>query len=152
MGITAIPTPAGHLAATTGDGDQAMKHEIDERGLYPMTDCIHTAATGRPSRRRSAHCPVRGLLTLLLGSAALLLSSAPASALLNQGHVFSGTFEGSGAQSFEAPSGVAVNEASGDVYVADPAHERVERFKSAGGGYEVCRGIQGSESRCDRRR
>ena len=51
--------------------------------------------------------------------------------------MFAGTFEGSGAESFGLASGLAVDEATGEVYVVDPAHERVERFKpSGGGGYE----------------
>jgi hypothetical protein len=79
---------------------------------------------------------LRGPVALLVAGAALLSCSAPASALLNRGHVFSGTFEGSGSQVFETPSGVSVNEASGEVYVADPARNRVERFALAGGGYE----------------
>ena len=75
-------------------------------------------------------------LALFLAGAMLLVWSAPALALLSQGHVFAGTFEGSGAQGFQTPGGVAVNEASGVVYVADPAHERVELFKPGVGGYE----------------
>ena len=50
--------------------------------------------------------------------------------------MFSGRFKGSGAQSFKTPGGVAVNEASGIVYVSDPSDERVELFKPGGGGYE----------------
>ncbi len=73
---------------------------------------------------------------LFLAGAVLLVWSAPASALLSQGHVFSATFEGSGTQSFQTPAGIAVNEASGIVYVADPAHERVELFERPSGSYE----------------
>ncbi len=102
-----------------------------------MTECTHiTAATKRPSWMGNGRWSARGLVMLLLASGALLVCCTPASALLSQGHVFSGTFEGSGAQGFQASSGVAVDEASGDVYVADPANERVERFKPAGGGYK----------------
>ncbi|HTZ63210.1 MAG TPA: hypothetical protein VMB51_03835 [Solirubrobacteraceae bacterium] len=68
--------------------------------------------------------------------AALLACSTPASALLSHGHVFAGTIEGSGTQSFGMPSGVAVNEATGELLVADQAHDRVERFKPKAGGYE----------------
>ena len=68
---------------------------------------------------------------------ALLACSAPASALLSQGHVFAGTFEGSGAGSFGTSGGLAVDEATGEVLVADPAHDRVERFKPKAGGYEL---------------
>ena len=66
-----------------------------------------------------------------------LLSTAPASALVHRGHVFGTTFEGSGANAFTSAGGVAVNESTSEVYVTDPAHERVERFKPNGaGGYE----------------
>ena len=76
------------------------------------------------------------LLAPLVASGALLASSTPASALLEQGHVFAGTFEGAGGQSFGMPSALAVDEATGEVLIVDPAHERVERFKAKGGGYE----------------
>ena len=49
------------------------------------------------------------------------------------------TFEGQGEHELVAPIGVAVDEATGEVYVADRArpHEQVERFRPDGsGGYE----------------
>jgi hypothetical protein len=72
----------------------------------------------------------------LIAGVVSLLCSAPASALLNQGHVFAGTFEGSGAQGFGTPGGLAVDEATGEVLVADSAHGRVERFEPKAGRYE----------------
>jgi DNA-binding beta-propeller fold protein YncE len=72
----------------------------------------------------------------MIAVGALLACSTPASALLNQGHVFAGTFEGSGAHGFGMPSGLAVDEATGEVLVADQAHDRVERFKPKAGDYE----------------
>ena len=67
----------------------------------------------------------------------VLVCCSSASALLGRGHVLAGTFEGAGAQAFSGPSGVAVDEASDEVYVVDSGHERVERFRSgAGGAYE----------------
>ena len=101
-----------------------------------MAQRTYIPAKRLEARRRRPWRAARGALTLMVASGALVVCSAPASALLDRGHVFAGTFEGSGAQGFETPSGVAVAEASGEVYVADPAHERVERFKLAGGGYE----------------
>ncbi len=90
-----------------------------------------TGATGS-ARRRSLV-----LLLLLATCGALLLCDAPAWALLARGHVFAGTFEGTGAQSFTNPASVAVDEATGEVYVVDSGHERVERFKPVGESYEV---------------
>src|ERR1700688_695892 len=85
---------------------------------------------------------VAGRWLLMLGVAAglLLLWCAPASALLGRGHVFAGAFEGAGASQLMGPSGVAVDEASGDVFVVDRSvgHERVERFAPDGkGGYRL---------------
>jgi DNA-binding beta-propeller fold protein YncE len=60
----------------------------------------------------------------------LAFSCAPASALIHRGHVFGSTFgaAGTGAGQFNGPSGVAVDEASGDLYVVDAGNERVEIF------------------------
>jgi hypothetical protein len=60
-----------------------------------------------------------------------------ASALIHRGHVFGSTFEGAGEQAFGNASGIAVNESTGEVYVVDAGHERVERFAPNGsGGFE----------------
>ena len=89
------------------------------------------------------HCACRrpvALLCVLLG--ALLFSSAPA--LAARGHVFSkafggpctgpgGTCEpGQFKEPLKEPSGVAVNEATGNVYVVDKGNNRVEYFNSTG--------------------
>ncbi len=83
---------------------------------------------------------MRNLLVLVLLAAAGVLSwCAPASGLIGRGHVFASTFEGAGESHLVDPTGVAVDEASGEVYVVDRVkpHERVERFKPNGtGGYE----------------
>ena len=49
-------------------------------------------------------------------------------------HILSGTFgsEGSGSGQFKEPVGVAVDDASGDVYVVDRGNKRVEWFNSSG--------------------
>ena len=84
----------------------------------------------------AARARLRAGLALTAAGVIMLVWSTPALALLSQGHVFSGTFEGSGAQSFQMPGGVAVNDGSGVVYVADPSDGRVELFKPGVGGYE----------------
>jgi DNA-binding beta-propeller fold protein YncE len=71
--------------------------------------------------------------------AIMAASCTPAAALVARGHVFAGTLEGSGETALVDPTGVAVDEANGEVFVVDRAapHERVERFKPDGnGGYE----------------
>jgi DNA-binding beta-propeller fold protein YncE len=54
------------------------------------------------------------------------------SALALNTHVFSGSFAGSGAGALSGPAGVAVNDETGDVYVVDKGHNRVEEFDSTG--------------------
>ncbi len=80
---------------------------------------------GRGARRASL--VVLAVLALLLG--ALVLSSS-ASALGQRGHSFSFSFgsQGKGEGRFARPSGVAVNNSTGDVYVADRDNNRVEEF------------------------
>lgn len=58
-----------------------------------------------------------------------------------RGHVFGGSFAGEGSLAGELsePDGMAVSEASGDVYVADAGNRRVEVFSSSGayvGGFD----------------
>ncbi len=69
----------------------------------------------------------------LIASAGLLGVGAPA-ALAGRGWVFSGYFgsKGGGKAQFESPQGTAVNEATGDVYVADSSANRVEWFDAEG--------------------
>ncbi len=67
--------------------------------------------------------------------AALLVCSPPAHALSQRGHVFASSFgealDEGGAGKLSKPSAVAVDEASGDVYVLDSANNRVVRFGPA---------------------
>jgi len=77
-----------------------------------------SACLGRSSLR---HVLVTGLLVL----AALALCSAPAQALSQRGHEFSGSFGESGEASPSMPSAIAVNESSGDVYVLEAENNRV---------------------------
>jgi DNA-binding beta-propeller fold protein YncE len=82
----------------------------------------------------------RVLVALSVLACGLVLWCVPA--LAARGHVFSGTFgepcvvEPCGAGQFKEPSGVAVNEASGQVYVLDQGDSRIERFSLAG-AYEA---------------
>ncbi len=68
-------------------------------------------------------------------SASLLAAlAAPALALSQRGHSFAFSFAGKGSSAgkLSHPAGVAVNEASGDVYVVNAANNRVERFSQTG--------------------
>ena len=71
------------------------------------------------------------MLGLLL--AAALVLSAPASALRQRGHVYSPSLSfggpGSTESKFDHPAGIAVNDATGDFYVADRDNGRVEEFE-----------------------
>lgn len=67
------------------------------------------------------------LASLCTACATLALSAAPASATVSQ---FGS--EGVGAGQVNEPSGVAVDQASGDVYVVDKNNERVDEFSSEG--------------------
>jgi NHL repeat/WD40-like Beta Propeller Repeat len=72
-------------------------------------------------------CAVVCAAVVLLG-----VFSVPAFAL--QAHVFSSSFgsTGSGNGQFSSPSGVAVDQSSGDVYVADSGNNRIEKFSPSG--------------------
>ncbi len=61
-----------------------------------------------------------------------VLGAGAESALALNEHVFSSSFGGSGASALSGPSGVAVNNETGDVYVVDKGHNRVEEFNSTG--------------------
>src|ERR1700694_5837119 len=82
-------------------------------------------------------CSRRWLLGGAILICALLLGSGSASALVQRGHVFGSTFEPTGEGAFAKASGIAVNEATSELWVVDAGHERVEHFKPNGaGGYE----------------
>src|ERR1700688_2286417 len=94
---------------------------------------VPPSATGVTVHRRPA------LLTLLALTATLAFWPAPASA--SRGHVFAGVTIGEPCKAGEEPcpagklkepSGVAVSEAMGDVYVIDAGNQRVERFNAKG--------------------
>jgi DNA-binding beta-propeller fold protein YncE len=64
----------------------------------------------------------------------VMLVVGAGSALAARGHVFEKAFgsEGSGESQFKRPDGVAVNEATGQVYVVDEGANRVARFDGEG--------------------
>ena len=83
--------------------------------------------------RRSRH-DRRLVCLLLIVVGVFALSSTRALAMSQQGHVFGFSFgrSGDGAGEFNEAAGVAVSEASGDVYVVDRADDRVDHFGPRG--------------------
>jgi DNA-binding beta-propeller fold protein YncE len=81
---------------------------------------------------RSRRLTLTTLVSLCAVVGGLLFAGAPALAV--QGHIFSGAFgsKGSGEGRLSEPSDIAVNETTGDVYVADSGNSRVEYFTAAG--------------------
>jgi hypothetical protein len=92
-----------------------------------------------------------GSLALLavLAFAGMALAAAPAFA--EETHVFAGSFgsEGEGAGQFKDPSGVAVNDATGDVYVADKVAGVEADRHYAVSGCRSARGSSGLEDPCN---
>jgi len=76
----------------------------------------------------------RGVVLAVL--AVLGLTAAPA--LAARGHQFTGSFgsPGSGPGQLGEPAGIAVNEATGDIYYLDKTNDRVEIFNSTGSKFE----------------
>jgi DNA-binding beta-propeller fold protein YncE len=79
-------------------------------------------------------------LTVTTGVSVVLtmLGLGVSPALAARGHMFTGSFAspGSGPGQLNEPAGVAVNEATGDVYVVDKANDRVEIFNKDGSKFE----------------
>ena len=73
------------------------------------------------------------VLCVLVGT---LASCAPASALISRGHVFGSSFgaHGKGDGQLQAPTELAVDEETDEVYVVDSGNERVDVFKANSGG------------------
>ena len=70
-----------------------------------------------------------GLVSLCVLVGGLAFASAPA---LAAAPVFKESFNGGAGHEFSDPSGIAVNNATGDIYVVDKGNSRVEEFNSSG--------------------
>jgi NHL repeat len=101
-----------------------MKHDVTRAGL----------------RRACRRLPAAGAALCLLVGGVSLLAATPAWGLSQRGHVFGFSFgsEGEGADEFRfeggafkhgEAAGVAVSEATGDVYVVDRGNDRVQQFR-----------------------
>ena len=67
-------------------------------------------------------CLVRAVTTVLAVALAVLmlaLAASSADALIAQGHTYAETFEPQGAEQLKDPTGIAVDEASGELFVID---------------------------------
>jgi DNA-binding beta-propeller fold protein YncE len=100
------------------------------------------AVEGDGDMREGARCfgPWAQFLALALVVVASLFGSAqPAAALSARGHTFLGSFgaPGGAAGRLNQPRGVAVNEATGDIYVVDAGNSRIDRFGANDGFIEA---------------
>jgi DNA-binding beta-propeller fold protein YncE len=90
-------------------------------------------------RRRSWRCLAVVCVTVGLAG---VCTAGPAFAWSQRGHVFVFSFGGPGADegSLQTPSAVALNQANGDVYVADRAGDRVDEYEPVLNGAGVLTG------------
>jgi DNA-binding beta-propeller fold protein YncE len=104
-----------------------------------MRDPVFQTSNGRQAHNAGpCHAPggvaksKLAVAVLLALTAALALTTAPAFAA--RGHVFSKEFGSPGSLpgQLKEPSGVAVNESTGNIYVVDKGNNRVEVFNAAG--------------------
>jgi hypothetical protein len=110
------------------------------RGITCMTVSSLDAGFGAPETSRGErHAPAssRGitrLVVLVLSVATTAVLGVCAGPAFAVSHVFSTTFgsSGSGAGQLSGPQGVAVDNATGDVYVADRGNQRVVKFDATG--------------------
>jgi DNA-binding beta-propeller fold protein YncE len=95
-------------------------------GLFAVL-CVlfHVKGTGASKTSRR---PILSVLAMTLG--ALAFTTAPA--LASGGHVFKESFNGGAGHELSDPTGIAVNNATGNVYVVDKGNNRVEEFNPAG--------------------
>jgi DNA-binding beta-propeller fold protein YncE len=89
-------------------------------------------AIGLRASDHVSHALRRSILALCVVVGGLLLLSSPALASGGMEHVFGHSFKGEGKCVFAEPGGVAVSDATGEVYVFDRATNAFDRFSSAG--------------------
>ena len=111
------------------------------RDSLPMTGPPAKACGARRAdgRREWAAALVLSALFALIG---LMSASTPALALSQRGHSFQFSFGegGSGDAQFASPSSVAVNEATGELYVSDAANNRVDQYAPEVGAHGAITG------------
>jgi DNA-binding beta-propeller fold protein YncE len=108
----------------------ASGHDTKPPFVVPARRAVSVAAM--VSARPRARWRRLRRVWIVLGAtlAALLAGSSQAGA--QSTHVFASSFTPAGECALSSPGGVAVNEATGDIYVADRGHERVVRLSHTG--------------------
>jgi hypothetical protein len=93
------------------------------------TPTPHNNTTAGHHRSSRVSALLGGLLVILLSSLALCASASAASI-----HRFAFSFSGSEtpAKSLENPNGIAIDQITGDIYVADIGHNVIDRFNATG--------------------
>lgn len=98
--------------------------------------CLGDCDAGRRSARHVPRLACagarRGVVILCVAAGALLLQGSPALAVSQRGHEFSFHFG-----AFSDPTGVGVDDATGDVYVADAKKKRIDEFEPVVVGGEL---------------
>jgi hypothetical protein len=123
------------MAATPGSGDRKVRQPgaaTDTKGRGNRV----RASQGQPGGvGRCAPFATRLGFVLSIAAASLLLSASPAVAV-TEGHFYSFSFgsQGSGSGQFGCcfGMGVAIDQSTGDVYVADTQYARIEKFDAQG--------------------
>jgi hypothetical protein len=89
--------------------------------------------TGAPRiARKSGALSLGRVVLAAIATTLAVVGLTVAPALAARGHVFDKSFTPSGAQALDSPADLAVNEATGDVYVVDQGNDRVEYFNEKG--------------------
>src|SRR5262249_7172677 len=144
--------------ARTVGGCCAQNETIDQLAERPSPAGTRGKVAG-PRRLRTL------ALVSFLAVAGALCVSPGAFALSQQGHTFELSFEaqkGGAEGQLNSPSGIAVNEKTGEVYVVDSANNRVEVFghngefiavwgwgvKDGKSEFEICKQGEGAEGVC----
>src|SRR5713226_4432506 len=104
----------------------------DSGGLQAGARAGSAAPLARSRCDRGTRRLPRSIVALCLAVLGLLLSSTPALASSDVEHVFSRSFKGEEHCKFFLPRGLAVNEATGEVYVYDHFNNSIDRLSSTG--------------------
>ncbi len=117
-----LPARQGQAAELRTDGEEEIRAGAQGQEGAPR----------RAGRERQMSRLVRRVALALAPVVLVTAALAAAPALAVRGHVFGHAFgsAGTGNGQFSEPSGVAVNEATGDVYVLDKGNNRVQYFDS----------------------